>query len=117
MSGGCSGGTVRLTRHARAPPKFFESVMHCDLPDGVVNATSSPNCVAAPSRVAVWNWVTSAGWPDSTNAITSPIGAPGSGGFGGVVAVVVMVVDGVDAVGLDGADKTGFVCSASPPTP
>ena len=61
--------------------------MHFDLPDGVVNATSSPSCVAVPSRVAVWNWPTSAGCPASMNAITSATSAPGSGGLAGVVEV------------------------------
>src|SRR5215212_9996904 len=115
-SGGCSGGMVRSTRHASAPPKFFESVMQSDFPDGVVKATSSPNCVVVPSRVAEWNWPASAGWPDSTKATTSAMSEPASGGLAGVIDVGV-VVCGVDIVVLVGADGDVCFCSASPPIP
>ena len=70
--------------------------MHCDLPDGVVNATSSPSCFAVPSRVAEWNWFTSAGRPDSMNLITSPTSAPASGALAGVGVDVGVVVRGVE---------------------
>ena len=63
------------------------------LPDGVVNATSSPSCVVTPSRVATWYWAASAGVPPaSIQAMTSATGAPGVGGSAGAVVVVGGVV-------------------------
>ena len=110
------GGSLRSTRQASAPPKSLESVMQDDLPDGVVNATSSPSCVVVPSRVAEWYWPTSAGRPASMKAITSPTGAPSAGGLAGVVGVG-DVVRGIDLVVLAGADREGSACSAFPSTP
>src|SRR6478609_3563938 len=101
---------VSSTRQARAPPKCCESVMQFDVPDGVVNATSSPSCVVVPSRVAAWNWFTPAGCPDSTNAITSATAAPGCGAPGGIVDVGV-AVRGVEVL-PDGDGGEGAVCPA-----
>src|SRR6267142_6628068 len=53
--------------------------------------------------------------PASTQATTSPIGAPWPGGLAGVVGVA-DVVDGAARVVLGGTVNDGAVRSASPPT-
>ena len=110
-SSGRGGGSTRSTRHASAPPPSFESVMQFVLPDGVVNATSSPSCVVTPSRVATWYSAASAVPPASIQAMTSATGALGAGGWAGAVVVVGGVVVAELRVVLGGI---GVIRSASP---
>jgi hypothetical protein len=54
--------------------------MQLTLPDGVVNATSSPSCVVVPSRVALWYAPASTGCPAAIQLMTSATGVSVPGG-------------------------------------
>jgi hypothetical protein len=70
------------------------------VPDGVVNATSSPRGVLVPLRSATWKSAPSTGGADSTQVIASPIGAEASGA---AVEVTDDRVVGVPLVPVPGA--------------
>ena len=102
---GRGGGSVSFTKQDSAPSRW-ELVMQFASVPAVMNATSSPNGMAAPSRVAEWNASASARLPASIQRMTSEIGAPFAGARAGVGNGLVLVT----AVLGRAADGGGTAC-------
>ena len=101
MFAGAAGGSVRFTRQANPVAARRTSVMHV-VPDGVVNATSSPSGVPAPERNATWKSAASTGPAFCTHAIASAAGAPGAGAGELVEVGDVLVAEVCCPAGRDG---------------
>ena len=91
------------------------------VPDGVVNATSSPSSVLTPPRNATRNSALSTGPAASTHRIASAIGAPASGAgdpesgaVDDVCAEPVVVADG-DPAARDGVIGVSWAPRCSVP--
>lgn len=90
------------------------------VPDGVVNATSSPSSVLTPPRNATRNSALSTGPAASTHRIASAIEAPASGGapesgaVDDVCAEPVVVADG-DPAARDGVIGVSWAPRCSVP--
>ena len=90
------------------------------VPDGVVNATSSPSAVLTPPRKATRYSALSTGPAASTQRIASSIGAPGSGagapGSGTDDDVCAELVEfGGDPAARDGVIGVSWVARCSVP--